>query len=39
MGFWDFIWLMFSFVMFTAYLILLFLVIRDISRTACGRGG
>ncbi len=30
MGFWDFIWLMFSFVMFAAYLVLLFLVIRDI---------
>ena len=30
MGFWDVIWLMFSAVMFAAYLILLFLVIRDI---------
>jgi hypothetical protein len=30
MGFWDAIWLMFSFVMFAAYLIVLFLVIKDI---------
>ena len=30
MGFWDFIWLMFSFVMFVAYLMVLFLVFRDI---------
>ena len=30
MGFWDSIWLMFSFVMFAAYLIVLFLVFRDI---------
>ena len=30
MEFWDIIWLMFSFVMFAAYLVLLFLVIRDI---------
>ena len=30
MGFWDVIWLMFSFVMFAAYLMVLFLVFRDI---------
>jgi hypothetical protein len=30
MGFWDVIWLLFSSVMFAAYLILLFFVIRDV---------
>ncbi|MFF2243870.1 PLD nuclease N-terminal domain-containing protein [Arthrobacter sp. NPDC058130] len=30
MGFWDVVGLMFSFVMFAAYLIVLFLVLRDI---------
>ena len=30
MGFWDVIWLMFSAVLFAAYLMVLFLVLRDI---------
>ncbi|RKR30120.1 PLDc N-terminal domain-containing protein [Arthrobacter oryzae] len=30
MGFWDVIWLMFSVVMFAAYLMVLFLVLRDL---------
>ena len=38
MGFWDVIWLMFSFVMFVAYLILLFLVIRDIFTDSLRQG-